>query len=44
MRTKHIDVRNHFLRNSIEEGNIRMRYFKTKDQIVDIFTKALSND
>jgi len=43
-RTKHIDVRHHFLRDNVEKGNICMQYCRIEDQIADIFTKALSKD
>ena len=41
-RTKHIDVRHHFLRDHVEKGNIVLTYCPTEEQIADIFTKALS--
>ncbi|XP_075076856.1 secreted RxLR effector protein 161-like [Nicotiana tabacum] len=41
-RTKHIDVRHHFLRDNVEKGLISMKFYSTEDQIADIFTKALS--
>ncbi|XP_070008128.1 secreted RxLR effector protein 161-like [Nicotiana sylvestris] len=41
-RTKHIDVRHHFLRDNMEKGLICMKFCSTEDQIADIFTKALS--
>lgn len=44
MRAKHIDVRHHFLRGKVEKGNIFMEFYKTKDQIADIFTKFVSRD
>ena len=40
-RTKHIDVRHHFLRDNVEKENIVLTYCPTKKQIADIFTKAL---
>ena len=40
-RTKHIDVRHHFLRDHVEKGNIQLTYVRTEDQIADIFTKPL---
>ncbi|XP_069149149.1 secreted RxLR effector protein 161-like [Solanum lycopersicum] len=43
-RTKHIDVRHHFLRDNVEKGNIVLTYCPTEEQIADIFTKALSKD
>ncbi|XP_075103628.1 uncharacterized protein LOC142178201 [Nicotiana tabacum] len=40
-RTKHIDVRHHFLRHNVEKGLICIKFCSTEDQIADIFTKAL---
>ena len=37
-RTKHIDVRHHFLRHNVEKGNIVLTYCPTEEQIADIFT------
>ncbi|XP_070011151.1 uncharacterized mitochondrial protein AtMg00810-like [Nicotiana sylvestris] len=43
-RTKHIDVRHHFLRDNVEKGLICMKFCSTEDQIADIFTKTLSRE
>ncbi|XP_075088319.1 secreted RxLR effector protein 161-like [Nicotiana tabacum] len=43
-KTKHIDVRHHFMRDNVEKGLICMKFCSTEDQIVDIFTKALSRE
>lgn len=40
-RSKHIDVRFHFLRDLCLEGVIELRFCKTEDQVADIMTKAL---
>ena len=40
-RTKHIDIRHHFLRDNVEKYFIRMDHCRTEDQIADIFTKPL---
>ena len=40
-RTKHIDVRYHFIRYSIDAGSIRLLYCPTNDMTADILTKAL---
>lgn len=40
-RTKHIDVRYHFLRNLVEDGEIDLLYCRSEDQIADILTKPL---
>ena len=40
--TKHINVRWHHLRSSVKNGEIKMVYTKTEDQVADVLTKALS--
>jgi len=43
-RTKHIDIRHHFLRDNVEKGLISMNFYATNHQIADILTKALSRE
>jgi hypothetical protein len=43
-RTKHIEVRYHFLRRKVEEGEIELEYIPTGDQVADIMTKGLAGD
>ena len=43
-RTRHINVRHHFLRDNVEKGNIVLTYFPIEEQIADIFTKDLNKD
>ncbi|WVZ52635.1 hypothetical protein U9M48_003676 [Paspalum notatum var. saurae] len=40
-RTKHIDVRFHFLRDHYEKGNIDLVHVVSENQLADIFTKPL---
>lgn len=40
-RTKHIDVRYHFVRDLYEKGIIDVKYVKSEDQYADILTKPL---
>jgi hypothetical protein len=40
-RSKHIDIRYHFLRDCVQRGAVRLQYIQTDDQMIDIFTKAL---
>lgn len=40
-RSKHIDVRYHFLRDLTNNGIIDLVYCKSQDQVADIFTKSL---
>jgi hypothetical protein len=40
-RTKHIDIRHHFLRDHQQKGDIDIYRISTENQLVDIFTKPL---
>lgn len=40
-RSKHIDVRYHFLRDLCQEGVIELKHCRSEDQVVDIMTKPL---
>ena len=41
-RTKHIDIKYHFIRFAIEEGIVDLQYIPTGENIADQFTKPLS--
>jgi hypothetical protein len=40
-RTKHIDIRHHFLRDHQQKGDIDIFHISTENQLADIFTKPL---
>jgi len=40
-RTKHIDIRHHFIRDLLEEKVVTLEHVYTEEQLADIFTKAL---
>jgi hypothetical protein len=40
-RTKHINIRYHFLRDHAIKGDIVISHVRTNDQLADIFTKPL---
>ena len=40
-RTKHIGIQYHYVRECVLEGRIALEFVPTKEQIADIFTKAL---
>ncbi|GKE69032.1 hypothetical protein Tco_1527104, partial [Tanacetum coccineum] len=40
-RTKHIDIRYHFIRDHILKGYIELHFIPTEYQLADIFTKPL---
>jgi hypothetical protein len=43
-RTKHIDVKYHFMMQEIENESIKLKWIESKEQQADILTKALSGD
>lgn len=42
-RTKHIDVRHHFVREAVDKGLIKITYVSTDNMAADIMTKGLPN-
>ena len=43
-RTKHIDIRHHFLRDNVLKGDITLEFISTDKQVADILTKPLKED
>ncbi|GJV59584.1 hypothetical protein Tco_1465684 [Tanacetum coccineum] len=43
-RTKHIEIRHHFLRDNVQKGNISIEKVTSKDNIADIITKPLKRE
>jgi len=40
-RTKHIDIKHHYIREKIQEGMVQLKYIHTTDQEADMLTKSL---
>jgi len=40
-RSKHIDVRFHFIREQVKEGNVELEHVESRAQATDMFTKPL---
>ena len=40
-RTKHLDIRHHFVRDQVELGRLVVQYCRSENMIADIFTKSL---
>ena len=43
-KTKHIVIKYHYLRELVQDKEVKMEYVNTKEKIVDIFSKALPKD
>ncbi|KAH7366225.1 hypothetical protein KP509_18G068600 [Ceratopteris richardii] len=42
--TKHIEVREHIIREKIQSGDIILHHCNTKENVADLFTKALGKE
>ena len=43
-RTKHTDIKHHFLRDHVQNGDISLEFVDTNNQLADIFTKPLNEE
>ena len=43
-RTKHIEIKHHFLKDHEQKGDITLEFVSTQDQFADIFTKLVSEE
>ena len=42
-RTKHIEIRHHFIRELVEDGTLTLEFIHTDDRKADLFTKPLDS-
>ena len=43
-RSKHIDIKYHFINSEIQRGTISLNYIPTNDNIADVFTKSITRN
>lgn len=43
-RSKHIDIRHHFVREQVVAGVVALQYVPTEEMMADVMTKPLSRD
>ena len=41
-RTKHIDIRHHFIRETVQQGEIEVKHLASTEMLADLLTKALA--
>jgi hypothetical protein len=41
-RSKHIEIKYYFIRDKVQEGEVKLQYIPTNEQTIDILTKPLS--
>jgi len=37
---KHIEIKNHFIRDHVQNGDCEIQFLKTENQLADLFTKS----
>lgn len=42
-KSKHIDVRHHFVREKVNQGELEVQHIEGEKQLADILTKSLPN-
>ena len=40
-RTKHFDIKYHWLREKVKKNDVELKYIRTTEQVADILTKGL---
>jgi hypothetical protein len=43
-RTKHIDMKYHFIQEQVENGLVEIKFVRSEDNVADIFTKNLGGE
>ena len=43
-RTKHIEIRHHFIRDHVQKSDVMIEFIDTLHQLANIFTKPLNKD
>jgi hypothetical protein len=41
-KSKHIEIRYHYIRDMVQRGAVKLQYVCTKEQVADVLTKPLS--
>ena len=41
-KSKHIDIKYHFIRDMVEKGVVKLQYVAIDEQVADVLTKSLS--
>jgi hypothetical protein len=41
-RSKHIEIKYHYIRDMVQKGALRLQYVATDEQVADVLTKSLS--
>jgi hypothetical protein len=44
MKTKHVEIQHHYIREQMQNKERELIYYTWQDQVVDIFTKALKRE
>ena len=42
-KSKHIEIRYHYIRDIVQKGAVKLKYVPTEEQVADVLTKPLSH-
>ena len=42
-KSKHIEIKYHFIRDMVQKGAVNLKYVPTKEQVADVLTKPLAH-
>ena len=41
-RSKHIDIKYHFVRTEVQKGTVQLKYIQSENNVADVFIKPVS--
>ena len=42
-KSKHIEIKYHFIRDMVQKGAVKLKYVPTEEQVADVLTKPLAH-
>ena len=42
-KSKHIEIKYHFIRDMVQKGAVKLKYVPTEEQVADVLTKSMAH-